>query len=160
MYTLSHLPGFVVSKSNALPQRNQRRRFPSRSRRFFRPRGEFLEDRRMLAFATPLLDFGGIDANVNPPDTVGEVGPNHYVQMVNSGGGSSFQVWDRNGNSLQGPTVLDSLPGTTTDCSTGRGDPVVVYDHLADRWLLTEFAQRVDQALCIYVSQTPDPTGA
>lgn len=112
----------------------------------------------MLAFGTPLLDVAGIDAGSNPPDTVGEVGPNHYVQMVNSSAGSSFQIYDRNGTVLQASTALDSL-GTGV-CSTGRGDPVVVYDHLADRWLLMEFAQRVDQTLCIYVSQTPNPTGA
>jgi hypothetical protein len=153
-------PESNASQLNSLQGRSRRRRVNRRLPRWLRLRFEYLEDRRMLAFGTPLLDFAGIDANSNPPDTVGEVGPNHYVQMVNSAGGSSFQVWDRNGNSLQGPTVLDSLPGTTTDCSTGRGDPVVVYDHLADRWMLTEFAQRVDQAMCIYISQTPDPTGA
>jgi hypothetical protein len=119
---------------------------------------QVLEEKRVLAFATPLADFAGIDANINPPDTIGEVGPNHYVQMVNSAGGSNYQIYDRNGSILQASTVLDAL-GTGV-CSTGRGDPVVVYDHLADRWLLTEFAQRVDQTLCIYVSQTPDPTGA
>jgi hypothetical protein len=112
----------------------------------------------MLAFGTPLLDFAGIDADINPPDTVGEVGPNHYVQMVNSAAGSSFQIYDRNGTVVQASTALDSL-GTGV-CSTGRGDPVVVYDHLADRWMLTEFAQRVDQTMCVYISQTPDPTGA
>ena len=121
-------------------------------------RFELLEDRRLLAFGTPLLDVAGLDAGSNPPDTVGEVGPNHYVQMVNSSAGSSYQIYDRNGTVVLASTAADSL-GTGV-CSTGRGDPVVVYDQLADRWMLTEFAQRVDQTLCIYISQTPDPTGA
>lgn len=134
-------------------QRTGRRRWASIGLRF-----EHLEDRRMLAFGTPLLDVAGIDAGINPPDTVGEVGPNHYVQMVNSAAGSSFQVYDRDGTVVQASTALDSL-GTGV-CATGRGDPVVVYDQLADRWLLSEFAQRADQTLCIYISQTADPTGA
>lgn len=110
-------------------------------------RFELLEDRRLLAFGTPLLDVAGLDAGSNPPDTVGEVGPNHYVQMVNSSAGSSYQIYDRNGTVVLASTAADSL-GTGV-CSTGRGDPVVVYDQLADRWMLTEFAQRVDQTLCI-----------
>lgn len=119
---------------------------------------EALESRQLLAFGTPLVDVPGIDVNINPPDTVGEIGPNHYVQMVNSPGGSNYEIYDRNGTILQASTALDAL-GTGV-CSTGRGDPIVVYDQLADRWLLSEFAQRVDQTMCIYISQTPDPTGA
>ncbi len=120
-------------------------------------RFEALEQRRMLSFSTPQLDFAGIDGGSNPPDTVGDVGPNHYVQMVNSGFGSSYEIYDRDGNIVQAPTATDSLG--TGDCADGNGDPVVVYDHLADRWMLTEFAQRSDQTMCIYISQTPDPTG-
>lgn len=155
------LDQLILSKSNrtiALKKIIQRSRTSRRRSPFFRLRGEHLEDRRMLAFGTPQLDFAGIDNGINPPDTVGEVGPNHYVQMVNSSSGSSFQVYDRNGTVVQASTVLDTL-GTGV-CSTGRGDPVVVYDQQADRWLLSEFAQRADQTLCIYISQTPDPTGA
>ncbi len=137
-----------ASRNNRADRRNGR----------LRPGVEALESRRMLAFGTPALDFAGIDANINPPDTVGEVGPNHYIQMVNSPGGSNYQIYDKAGNIVQASTPLDSL-GTGV-CSTGRGDPVVLYDHLADRWLITEFAQRVDQTLCVFVSQTPDPTAA
>src|SRR5687768_7859973 len=54
---------------------NRRRRANRRLPASLRLRFEFLEDRRMLAFGTPLLDVAGIDAGVNPPDTVGEIGP-------------------------------------------------------------------------------------
>jgi|GEM_PF-4056977 len=42
------------------------------------------------------LNFEGIsDSNVMPPDTVGDVGPNHYVQMINSGGGADFAIYNK-----------------------------------------------------------------
>ena len=46
--------------------------------------------------------FGG---RVNPPDPVGDVGPNHYVQMVNL----TFAVYDKSGNLLVGPVDTGTL---------------------------------------------------
>lgn len=94
--------------------------------------------------------FGG----GSPPDTVGDVGPNHYVHAVNS---SSIAIYDKSGTLLPGyPIQLDSLaPGGS--CSSGAGDPIVLYDWLADRWFLQEFTFNND--MCIYISTTSDPTG-
>jgi len=102
-----------------------------------------------------------------PPDTNGDVGPNHYVQTVNT----VFSVYSKSGNRLSGPTPLNELwkssPSTQTNCTTqSRGDPIVQYDPLANRWLISQFnfpgtaviAPPFDQ--CIAISQTPDPTGA
>jgi hypothetical protein len=110
------------------------------------------------------LTFEGI-GNVNgvlPPDTEGDVGPDHYVQMVNL----SFAVWDRSGNLLLGPVNSNSIwSGFGGPCqTTNDGDPIVLYDHLADRWLLSQFALP-NYPLgpfyeCIAISQTGDPTGA
>lgn len=109
-------------------------------------------------------NFEGI-SNVNgvlPPDTVGEVGPNHYVQMVNL----SFAIWDRNGNLLYGPVDGNTLwQGFGGPCEfTNDGDPIVLYDHLADRWVMTQFALPSFPFgpfyECIAISQTGDPTGA
>jgi hypothetical protein len=115
-------------------------------------------------FTTPDPDFDGIaTTNRIPPDTVGDVGPNHYIQMVNS----SFQIFDKAGNSLLGPVAINSLwtaAGLTNTCSQRNdGDPIVLYDHLADRWVLTQFAVPNGFATaptfeCVAVSQTPDPT--
>jgi hypothetical protein len=95
-----------------------------------------------------------------PPDPVGDVGPNHYVQMVNV----SFAVFDKNGNRLVGPTVINQLwQGQGIPCETSiDGDPIVLYDQLADRWLLSQFAVRQGPPFyeCIAISQTADPTGA
>jgi uncharacterized repeat protein (TIGR01451 family) len=102
-----------------------------------------------------------------PPDTNGDVGPNHYVQTVNT----VFSVYSKAGTRLSGPTPLNELwkssPSTETNCTTqARGDPIVQYDPLADRWMISQFnfpgaaviAPPFDQ--CIAISKTPDPTGA
>ena len=103
-----------------------------------------------------------------PPDTNGDVGPNHYVQTVNT----AFAIWSKTGQQLVPPTPLNNIwksaPNAAQfNCTTqSRGDPVVQYDPMADRWLITQFnfpgvvaiAPPFDE--CIAVSQTPDPTGA
>lgn len=92
--------------------------------------------------------------NSSPPDTVGAVGPNHYISMVNA---SRFAIWDKSGNVLVPPTTLHNLwTGGTSPCQDGDGDPIVVYDSLADRWLMQEF-DLTDNSFCIYVSMTSDP---
>jgi hypothetical protein len=109
------------------------------------------------AFTTPSRNFAGLGySGVNPPDTVGDVGPNHYIQSINSGSGSQVRIWDK---AEPTPNVLatfslDSLG--SGNCASGRGDPVVLYDRLADRWMLSEFSNSGNY-LCVYVSQTPDP---
>jgi hypothetical protein len=115
----------------------------------------------------PLLTFDGVafaqsGCSCEPPDTNGDVGPNHYVEAVNS----SFEVFDKNGNSLFGPRTFNSLfaPLTGTPCSgLNRGDPFAFYDHLANRWVISDFAFATfggnPSYECIAVSQTPDPAG-
>ncbi len=77
---------------------------------------------------------------VNPPDTIGDVGPNHYVQMVNV----VFGVFSKSGERLLGPINIGALwAGFAIDeCTDPSGDPVVFYDQFADRWLLTQFTTR------------------
>jgi hypothetical protein len=105
------------------------------------------------SFQTPLLNFEGQGfSGVNPPDTVGAVGTNHYVQMINA---TRVAIYDKEtGELVVPPFNLSALGG----CATGSGDPIVLYDHLADRWLLSEFG--AGNSLCVYISQTSDPTGA
>ena len=103
--------------------------------------------------------------NVLPPDPNGDVGPDHYVQTVNL----SFAIWDKSGQLLYGPANLNTLwQGFGGPCeTTNNGDPIVLYDHLADRWLISQFAipNLFPFGLgpfyqCIAVSQTTDPMGA
>jgi hypothetical protein len=98
-------------------------------------------------------------SGATPPDTVGDVGPNHYVQMVNS----RFQIFSKTGASLFGPASINTLfSGLGGPCQNeNAGDPVVLYDQLADRWLLTQFTAAGPQYFnCVALSQTSDPTGA
>ncbi len=111
-----------------------------------------------------IVDWDGVE-NINgvlPPDTQGDVGPEHYVQTVNL----SFQIWDKNGNSLYGPadlsTIWDGFTGPWE--GTNDGDPVVLYDHTVDRWLISQFSLPNYPFGPYYelvaISQTGDPTGA
>lgn len=88
-----------------------------------------------------------------PPDVIGDVGPNHYVQAVNGG----LLIGTRQGQVLVGPVALSDFWQGTGACSEERGDVVVVYDEPADRWLLGQFGS--GNSICVAVSRTADPTG-
>ncbi len=110
-----------------------------------------------------LANFEGIDFDGGyPPDTNGDVGPDHFFQMVNS----AFQIWDKDGNNIYGPASNETLwQGFGGLCESSSGsDPIVLYDHLADRWLATNIAFGPDQGPpyyeCLAISETEDPTGA
>ena len=96
--------------------------------------------------------FEGIDnGNSQPPDPTGDIGRNYFIQSVNA---SSFAIYDKvTGALVAGPTAMDSLG--SGNCASGAGDPIIVYDQLADRWVLTEFT--FANNLCVYVSMTDDP---
>jgi hypothetical protein len=121
----------------------------------------------------PLLTFEGLSNQdnfnlfgfrVNPPDPDGDVGPNHYVEIVNL----AFAVYDKQGNKLLGPVDTGTLwkNFAVPDCTDPSGDPIVLYDQLEDRWLLSQLTTRglSDPTLpfynCVAISQTGDPTGA
>jgi hypothetical protein len=94
-----------------------------------------------------------------PPDTNGAVGPNHFVQMVNT----DFAVFNKSGTALYGPVTNNTLwSGFGGGCQTNNdGDGSVRYDRQADRWIFQQFSVTTTPYLeCIAVSQTPDPTGA
>jgi len=120
------------------------------------------------AIPAPLLTFEGLSNEDNfnifgfrvaPPDPVGAVGPNHYVEMINL----VFGVYDKTGNRLLGPIDTGLLWDgfAVPDCTDPSGDPIVIYDKLEDRWLLTQFTTRGPTFYnCVAISVTEDPTGA
>jgi hypothetical protein len=113
-----------------------------------------------LAMPSPIANFDGI-YNQNgplPPDTNGDVGRNHYVQIVNS----MFQVFNKTGTSLYGPANNSTIfAGFGGPCEARNdGDPVALYDAMADRWVLTWFTSAAPYMECIAVSATPDPMAA
>jgi hypothetical protein len=123
----------------------------------------------------PHLSFEGTSDDDNadvtgvrlvPPDTEGDIGHKYYIQMNNI----VFEIFDKK----DGSSVLGPLPnniffaGTGTACDlTNDGDPIVLYDHKAKRWILSQFAIPVfsggvpDQEghQCFAVSKTKDPLG-
>jgi len=104
------------------------------------------------------VGFPGVSCNCAPPDTNGEAGATQYVQIVNEG----YQVWDKSsGASVFGPVGITTIwSGFGGVCETaGDGDPVVLYDQLAGRWLVSQFAgvgTPTDE--CIAISTTSDAT--
>ena len=108
------------------------------------------------------IPFPGVGCNCAPPDTNGAVGQTQYVQIVNEG----FQVFDKaTGSSLLGPNSISSIwTGFGGACEAGgSGDPVVLYDHLANRWMITQFASATGGTPitdeCVAISTTADATG-
>jgi len=94
----------------------------------------------------PVTSFGAHQGTVLN-DPTGAIGPNHYVYAFNSG----FGILDRSGNVLLPEASLGTIfPGETL------GDPVVVYDRYADRFIIMEFSNTPNGFL-IAVGQGPDP---
>ena len=108
------------------------------------------------------VGLAGFVPNFNPPDTNGRVGATQYVQWNNA----SFAVFNKaTGALLYGPaagnTLFQSLGGACA--SHNDGDPVVAYDILAGRWILSQFVVGASPEFshqCVAVSQTQDATGA
>ncbi len=100
----------------------------------------------------PIVQWEGQSGNSYPPDPTGVAGPNHYLQSVNT----QYQIFTKTGGSVAngGPFQLGTLLFSSND-----GDPIVLYDKYADRWVITEFKQSGNK-ICLAVSKTSDPTGA
>jgi hypothetical protein len=119
------------------------------------------------AMPTPIATFAGMNSTQSgcgclPPDTHGDVGPIHYIQSVNS----SIKIFDKAGNPLNGTngttynSFFSALDPTTPCRNFNDGDGFILYDQLADRWLVSDFAFPPNGApnyQCIGVSKTSDP---
>jgi hypothetical protein len=121
-----------------------------------------------VAPATPPVTLGfeglgngqyGFSVTGAPPDTEGTVGATQYVQWVNT----SFAVFNKStGALIAGPTAGNTLwSGFGGGCQTNNdGDPIVLYDKLAQRWVFSQFSVSTTPYLqCIAVSTTSDATG-
>ena len=103
-----------------------------------------------------------------PPDTQGDIGPNHYIQWINL----HFAIWqidrvNHTATKVYGPVAGNALfQGFGSACEFNNdGDPITLYDPLADRWLMSQFAlpnwpYAGPFYQCIAVSTTPDPQGS
>jgi uncharacterized repeat protein (TIGR03803 family) len=124
------------------------------------------------AAAGPALagSFDGIGAGIpgyfvgySPSDVNGAIGPLHYVQVANA----ALAVFGRDGTILLSPEPISTLwLGFGGLCeTTNGGDPIVLYDRAANRWLIAQLAYAgangtsVPYLNCVAVSTTGDPTG-
>jgi hypothetical protein len=67
----------------------------------------------------------------------------------------AIKIFDKSGNVILGPVDLGSFMGT----GNNSGDPIIMYDQLADRWFVSQFGS-LSNSLALMVSETNDPTGS
>ncbi len=101
-----------------------------------------------------------------PPDVNGEVGLNHFVSSVNL----VYKIFNKDGTVAAGPfktsALFSGLPAADPCRTRNDGDPIVIYDSLADRWHISQFAvpgvsnTAATNFQCVAVSVTGDATGA
>ena len=99
---------------------------------------------------SPELSFDAATSGSTPTDPTGAVGPNHYLNAWNS----AFAIYDKQGNLVSPPAALKSLGGTFANDSLG--DPIIIYDEFADRFLITQLDSDPNGFL-VAVSKGPDP---
>ncbi len=105
----------------------------------------------------PIVSFDGQISPYYPPDANGATGPNHFMQTVNA----SYSIYNKTGNRLVGPTNLNLLFAGVTGSTCNDGDPILLYDEQADRWIVAEFSIcGANDYMLVAVSQTNDPTGS
>ncbi len=150
--------GIINNKSMEEEMREESRNSPSNG-----PDGAVQQIYGTRSTRGPVIGYDGIGNvdGVYPPDTDGAVGPDHFFQMINL----SFAIWDKDGNKLYGPvdnsTLWNGFVGPWT--GTNDGDPIVLYDEEADRWVASQFAINTSNGTyweLIAISETSDPTGA
>jgi hypothetical protein len=105
----------------------------------------------------PIVSFDGPTSPYYPPDANGVAGPNHYMQTINS----VYAIYSKTGTLMAGPTNLNLLFTGVTGATCNDGDPILLYDEQADRWMVAEFSIcGANDYMLVAVSQTNDPTGA
>lgn len=105
---------------------------------------------------TPLLNFAGQSSPYYPSDCNGDVGKNYYMQTVNT----TFAIYDKTGTQVVSATDMNTLFAGVTGASNNDGDPIILYDDQADRWMAAEFSvSGSPDYMLIAISETSDPTG-
>ncbi|HET8775237.1 MAG TPA: carboxypeptidase-like regulatory domain-containing protein, partial [Thermoanaerobaculia bacterium] len=118
----------------------------------------------------PIMDFDGLDREFwgsgSPSDVTGDVGPDYFIQAVNS----SVGIYRKSDGFQEAAFTFDTLMAQGSfgnQCDNENfGDPVVLYDTYEDRWILTDFAFTLDGGgnvnppvafQCFAVSMNGDP---
>lgn len=114
-----------------------------------------------LGVGTPGFSITGA-----PPDTTLAVSPTQIVQWVNT----QFAVYNKSGTPLlpapgfvNGNLLWQAMPATSLCRQFNQGDPIVRYDPMAKRWIMSQFAFNdsfTDNAQCFAVSTTDNALGS
>lgn len=106
---------------------------------------------------TIIENFSGVSTSSYPPDCNGSAGPDHYFQTVNV----KYSIYEKNGTQVVPPTNLNTLFAGVPGANNNDGDPILLYDDNANRWLAAEFAGAYSNPdyMLIAISVTDDPTG-
>ncbi len=145
-------------KTSGSPAANAVGALPARSAIMRRRATGLTLDQNFAGMTAP----GGPIPNVPASDTTGAAGPNHYMQAVNF----SAAIYDKTGTLVLGPFGTGQFFTGFPPCGGGWSDVVVLYDHAAQRFIVSRFAPQdttvnpaIDWFQCFAVSQTSDPTG-
>jgi hypothetical protein len=105
----------------------------------------------------PIVNFDGQTSPYYPPDCNGTSGPNHFMQTINT----VYAIYDKTGTLVAGPTNMNLLFGGVPGANRNDGDPIILYDEVADRYVATEFSipNSGTNYMLMAVSTTNDPTG-
>jgi hypothetical protein len=116
--------------------------------------------------ATGFNFLGAGTGGASPSDSNGSVGNNQFVETVNI----RYQAWSLNratnvATSVLGPTSISTLwSGFGGACQAqNSGDPIVLYDKLANRWLISQFTSTASSGTyyqCVALSTTANATGS
>ena len=96
-----------------------------------------------------------------PPDTDADVSTDQVLQYINL----IWNLYDKEGNLILGPVAGNSFwEGLGSECETSNdGDPIVLWDQLANRWFVSQFAfpgfPNPPYIQCVAVSVTEDAAG-
>jgi len=106
----------------------------------------------------PIVNFAGQGSPYYPPDCNGTAGPNHFMQTINC----VYAIYSKAGVLVAGPTNLNQIFGSVPGANRNDGDPIILYDDQADRWVVTEFSipNSGTNYVMFAISATNDPLGS
>jgi hypothetical protein len=102
---------------------------------------------------TFLTNIEGLRSGGAPHDPSGDIGKDFYIQAVNA---TRFQIFNKDGSEASAPISANTLWQSIG--RTSAGDPIILYDQMAERWMITEFPN--GNELLLAVSDSSDPFGS
>ena len=116
-------------------------------------------DKSSRAFGSTIINIDGMGYNgVAPPDPIGDIGKDYYIQSINGGSGAAFTIYNKaDGTVASGPTNMSSIAPSGVCQTSAHGDPIILYDETVERWFMLEFTTTGPKTLCFYISATSDP---